>query len=511
MKPDQRIYEAPDGLCLLLVALAMAVPTSVRSQIPDAFNPGAGGNVYGMAVQGDGKVLASGDFLTLGGSTRNGVGRLNADGSLDTIFNPQVGPSADALAVQADGKILAAYSYSRVARFNVDGTRDTTFAQLDVGRGGVNCLAVQPDGKILVGGVFFTLGVSIGRLNADGTRDAAFNAAAYVTPGGLPGAVNSLVQQADGKILVGGWFTVLNGQTRNGLGRLNADGSLDTSFNPDGGGYPLAVQADGKILVGSGRLNADGTRDTTFNPGADGPVNSLAVQADGKILLGGEFTILGGQARNCIGRVNADGTLDTSFNAAADGWVYSLATQVDGKVLVGGMFTSLGGQTRNRIGRLSNTGPATQSLTFDGSTITWLRGGTSPEVWRATFDASTNGTDWISLGDGARIPGGWQLTGVSAPACSALRARGFVTGGWANGSTWFVETTRPAIHVDGFRSGQLGFSIIGSSGQTVVVEGSTNLLDWISLETNTFGSGPWYFSDADSANLPWRFYRARLQ
>ncbi len=118
-----------------------------------------------------------------------------------------------------------------------------------------------------------------------------------------------------------------------------------------------------------------------------------------------------------------------------------LAVQADGKILVGGEFTTLGGQPRNYIGRLNNTAPATQSLTYDGSTLTWLRGGTSPEVWRTTFDASTNsGTDWFGLGAGTRISGGWQLTGVSLPAVWTIRARGFVTGGEFNGSAWFVET-----------------------------------------------------------------------
>ena len=176
-----------------------------------------------------------------------------------------------------------------------------------------------------------------------------------------PGAndsVYSLAVQADGKILVGGYFTTLGGQTRNYLGRLNPDGTLDTGFNPGANSYvySLAVQADGKILVGGvfstlggqtrngiGRLNPDGTLDTAFNPGANGgSVDSLAVQADGKILVGGQFTTLGGQTRNRIGRLNPDGTLDTAFNPGANSSVTSLAVQADGKILVGGAFTTLG-------------------------------------------------------------------------------------------------------------------------------------------------------------------------
>ena len=126
--------------------------------------------------------------------------------------------------------------------------------------------------------------------------------------------VYALAVQADGKILVGGDFTTLGGggtgtTTRNRIGRLNPDGTLDTSFDPGANStvLALAVQADGKILVGGffttlggggtgtttrnniGRLNPDGTLDTSFDPGANGNVNALAVQADGKILVGGQF------------------------------------------------------------------------------------------------------------------------------------------------------------------------------------------------------------------------------
>src|SRR5437899_2480116 len=148
--------------------------------------------------------------------------------------------------------------------------------------------------------------------------------------GGIMPWVYSLAVQADGKIVVGGTFSTLGGQTRKGIGRVNADGTLDTSFNPGLGVLPvtfgyvdsLVVQADGKIVVGGqftmlggqtriniGRLNADGTLDTSFNPGANYVVTSLGVQADGRILVGGQFFTLSGQSRNNIGRLNADGTL----------------------------------------------------------------------------------------------------------------------------------------------------------------------------------------------------------
>ena len=208
----------------------------------------------------------------------------------------------------------------------------------------------------------------------------------------------------------------------------------------DAGQYRVVVSNQYGSLTSAVALLTMSLPDPGFNPGASSDVFSLAVQADGKILVGGNFTTLGGQTRNYIGRLNADGTLDSGFNPGASSSVYSLAVQADGKILVGGSFTTLGGLTRYHIGRLYNTTPATQSLAYDGSTITWLRGGTSPEAWRTTFDLSTDGLTWSNLGAGTRRAGGWQLAVASSPSSGVIRSRGYVTGGFRNGSGWFVES-----------------------------------------------------------------------
>jgi uncharacterized delta-60 repeat protein len=542
LKTHERILHATRWLAMAFSAHALALAALAQSPLPDSFNPGAYGLVDSLAVQADGKILVGGGFTTLGGQSRTNIGRLNADGTLDTSFNPGAdGPYVFSLAVQADGRILVGGFFTtlggqtriHIGRLNADGTLDTSF---NPGAGGVpnpyvNSLAVQADGKILVGGNFSTLGGqsrrNIGRLNADGTVDPTFN----------PGAdrpVISMAVQADGRILMGGLFHMLGGQSRTNIGRLNADGTLDTSFNPGTDGpyvYSLAVQADGRILVGGnfstlggqsrnsiGRLNADGTLDPSFDPGAGGVtypfVYSLALQVDGRILVGGAFTTLGGQSRNTIGRLNADGTLDPSFNPGTDGGVFSLAVQADGRILVGGGLSTLGGQSRTNIGRLYNTGPATQSLTFDGSTLTWTRGGTSPEVWRTTFEYSPDGGgSWTDLGAGIRIPGGWQVTGLALPTNTTFRARGYTVGGYYNASGWFVETIlrQPLAISDLLYSanGEFGFSAGGPSGLTVVIDASTDLRTWTPLRTNTLGAAPLSFSDPQSALFRTRFYRLR--
>ncbi len=516
---------------------------SVNLALPEqGFNPSAG-HVYSLAMQPNGKILVGGDFSSVSGQTRNRLARLNPNGTLDPSFNPGADSAVYSLAVQSDAKVLVGGNFttlngqarSRLARLNEDGVLDSTFnpgANSDV-----TSLAVQGDGKILVGGTFTTLGGSarnrLARLNRNGALDTNFNPSAN-------SEVSALAVQGDGKILAGGIFTTLGGQPRNRIARLNPDGALDLSFNPgtDGPIYSqvlsLAVQADGRILVGGlftgvggqprtniARLNTDGTIDATFNPGAGGPVYSLAVQADGKILAGGLFTSMGGQPRQYIARLNVNGTSDPNFNPGANGFVYSLTLQSDGKVLVGGYFAMLGGLPRNGLARLINTSPAAVSLSYTGDTITWMRGGTAPEVWRTAFEHTTNGSLWTMLGAGVRIPGGWQLSEISPAAGGMIRASGHVSGG-DKSSGWFVETVLdlgalngPVIVVDdgqfGIRANGFGFKVTCNSTASVVVEASTDFMQWTPLSTNSLSSNSTFFIDPNWTQTPRRFYRARLR
>jgi uncharacterized delta-60 repeat protein len=234
---------------------------------------------------------------------------------------------------------------------------------------------------------------------------------------------------------------------------------LDTAFNPGANGvvYTLAVQPDDKILVGGdfttlsgqtrnyiGRLNSDGSLDTAFNPGADDWVVALAVQVDGKILVAGGFNALGGGARSYIGRLGSNGGLDATFNPGADSWISALALQSDGKVVVGGNFTTLDGRSRSYIGRLSSPAAALQTLSVSpgGTTITWMRNGAGPEVALVSFEAwIEGGSGFVFLGLGTRIDGGWQLAGQQLPPQENIWivARGYYSTGMYAGSTSQVQ------------------------------------------------------------------------
>lgn len=438
------------------------------------------------AVQPDGRFLVGGFFSNVSGANLTNLARLNADGSPDLTFNPAPKREVFALALQPDGKILIGGSYLSpkgfLTRLNPDGSSDTNFLPPSVSSA-VYTLAVQPDGKILAGGSFFSVGGTnvtfpFVRLNSDGTRDMSFTP---TSPGSS--TVNCTLIQPDGKILVGGRFSEVGGKSRIDLARLNSDGTLDFGFSAD------------------------------TDPG--GGVDTIALQTDGKILVGGTFATLGGQSRIRIGRVNPDGSIDEAINPGADGEVFSLAQQDDGKILVGGLFSTLGSRPRTGVGRLNNSGPASQKLSFDGLTITWLRGGASPEVWRTTFESSSDGTTWTKLGDGKRIPGGWQLAWQSKGPGMQLRARGFAVGGYGESSAYLLEAILPAPLSISYPQispdAKFGFNASGTVSKTFIIESSYDLLLWTPLQTNVFSTNALFFQEQSSLQSLRRFYRLRQE
>ncbi len=398
------------ALFLLSVAALLAGgAVTVRGQSAlDGFDPNANGVVQVVVVQSDGKILIGGDFTTIGGIVRNRIARLNPDGTLDTNFNPNASGYVNTIAVQADGKVLVGGSFngtnsiggqtrSRIARLDaVTGAADSFDPNASGGffSQAVFSIVIQTDGKILVGGGFSTIGGQtrnrIARLDAVTGLVDSFN------PAPTGGQVAAIALQADGKILVGGILGIIGGQTRTRIARLDPVTGLADSWNPDASGMAaiptvscIAVQADGKILAG-GIFNTIGgqTRNNiarldpvtgladSWDPNANNYVGSIVVQPDGKILAGGGFNVfysantIGGQARNGIARLDAATGLADSFDpnaGSAPGTVNSVAVQADGKILAGGNFTTVapnGGSsvTRTNIARLETDGSLDRTL-----------------------------------------------------------------------------------------------------------------------------------------------------
>lgn len=434
------------GSILIGFLLFLCSPTTLAAnlKVDSSFSPEVltkGLEIRAVAEQSDGKILIGGKFLRVNGTPRNALARLNADGSLDMAFHPIIGntsPTVYSIIVQPDGKILIGGSFGSVngtsrlciARLNADGSLDSTFAPLSLftSAGDIQAMALQPDGKIIVGGLFFySLGGSprqyIARINTDGTLDTTFDVGQ-----GPDSLVNALAIQADGKILAGGYITSFGSVSRNGIARLNTNGSLDASFNPGSGTNSnvetIAIQSDNKILIGGGftsyngtaservaRINTDGSLDASFNNGGtiNDSVRKVVVLESGKILIGGKFQFVGGAQRWRFARLNADGTLDKSFipplqssslgavlvqmngkivlggnfalltrvNADASedtsfaprvewqGGISAIAIQPDGKILIGGGFSRINGVARNNIARLNADG--TLDTTFTAS------------------------------------------------------------------------------------------------------------------------------------------------
>ncbi len=314
-----------------------------------------------------------------------------ASGELDTSFDAKIEADyAEASGVQPDGKVVVGGrnmkiagedEYRSIARFNSDGTLDRAFNPPDGFIGIVGDLAVQPDGKIVLLGDFGEQGVI--RLNGDGTLDRAFRPILFSWQ------YVRIYPQIDGKLYCAGIihtfaFGDFDGQkrvqvkraetpkqgylgssNRDGLPgvnilRLNADGTLDTSFDPGniGAVTSIAIQPDGRPLVaskysdreGKGNYNAEiqrisvkGTADSSFNCKTKGFVSDMAVQADGKVVIVGEFERVNGEEFYCIARLNNDGSVDSGYDPKFEAHSMDRVTlQPDGKALVAGAFRKIG-------------------------------------------------------------------------------------------------------------------------------------------------------------------------
>jgi uncharacterized delta-60 repeat protein len=253
--------------------------------------------------------------------------------------------------------------------FGKGGIFISNFKQSGLGSTFLNAVAIQSDGKILLGGSTPNGGAVV-RLNTNGTLDSTFGVGGIANFGNAGLQAFAIVIQPDGKILAAG-----DGDLTGFVARLNIDGSLDTTFGTAGIATPssvisqpglsdgLALQANGEILLtGSGlmaQLTSAGQLDTTFGAGgfvalASQIVTAIALQSDGKILVTTgagapteifpPFSLAPTPQAGAIARYNANGSLDKTFGASGQAACVAsaaaLAIQSDGKILVAGTITS---------------------------------------------------------------------------------------------------------------------------------------------------------------------------
>ena len=350
---------------------------------------GSTSNFVTLGIQSDGKIIAGGSEF----NDRNGAGvnaaiiyRYNVNGILETKESVAsyegVYDVVSSLLTLLNGKILifVGGSTSKLIRFNADGSGDNSFSsKID---GSVISLAQQNDGKVVLGGYFSTYnGVTkngIVRLNTDGSIDNSFN-----TGSGTNGGINSIAIQSDGKIMIGGRFSTYNGITTNNIVRLNTDGSLDNSFNAgsgtDGNVNSIALQSDGRVIMIGDFSHYNGIASSkivridktgNFNSslsldlGADNGISTAISQSDGKIVISGYFTTYNSQPRNGIARINPDGSIDNSFNPMLNTSVLAAALQADGKILIAKVFDNYSTNYSKNLIRVNSDGTLDNSFQF---------------------------------------------------------------------------------------------------------------------------------------------------
>ena len=314
--------------------------------------------ILSIALQPDGKILVAGYFTQYNDATcSRGLVRLNSDGSIDNTFNTGgAGCSFSAYQVQvlSSGKILLAGDFTtyngadcpdNFIRLNSNGTLDASFNSGGLGTNGYpKMFRVLSDGKILIAGVIYTYNVTscpkgVIRINENGTYDNTFNSGGTGTTGD-----NSLCLDvaSDGKILLGGKFTQYNSvDCSRGLIRLNADGTLDNTFNTGGTGFS-----------------------------ASNYIHSVLIDGDNNILVGGFFNSYNGvPGQFGICRLTPDGLIDNRFNLGGVGFNNNpsvLLHTSNSEIFVVGGFDKYNNIEANRIIKLYN--PVMPKITFNNVT-----------------------------------------------------------------------------------------------------------------------------------------------
>lgn len=406
---DGKVIIAGDFTTVASVSLNGIARLNSNGDLDSSFDPGSGADdlVNGVALQGN-NVIIAGYFTAVNGTNQGYVARLNSTGGLDTSFDSGSGADSPvlSLAVQSDGKVLLGGEFTsingtnrnNIARLNSGGSLDTGFDPSTGVSGAalssVRAIAVQGDDKVIIGGSFTSVDgaahTNIARLNSNGTLDGGFNPSVGVAGAGVLAGVYILTVQSGGKIVVGGDFTAINGNPRTNLARLNANGTLDLSFNPTNG--------------------------------PDFAVNSVLSQANGKIVIGGFFTSVNGTARKYVARLNSDGSLDSSFNPGLgpDDAVYAAALQADGKVLIGGLFTSFDATPRHGLARLHGDAIVSSPLLFNP-----IRTNNTFRLSLLTFSGSTYvlefknvlaDGDWTAILPG--VPGDGTVKALTDPSAT---------------------------------------------------------------------------------------------
>ncbi len=390
-----------------------SLDTNFNNVDDEGFSTGA---VFSSLVKSDGKIVVGGAFKYLKQRRLSRIAQLNSNGSIDVNFNPTIGPSAGLATTTStivnkimphptQGFYVAGQfieyddNFSRnIARLTSDGSYDPSFTTgTDIFNGfddEVLDFVVQADGKVVVVGEFENYNqVATGgiiRLNPNGSIDNTFIVGSGVDTSNNR-RIETIVLQPDGKFLISGFFIEFNGSPLEYFGRLNSNGSIDTTFNTGSGvnnADAIFLLDNGKILLSGvsnyngtsilgklARINSDGSLDNTFNASGilGGEVSTFKQLSNGQYLIGGIFGSIANPQPSLL-RLNSDGSIDNSFNvddimltANSNGVINDIELQADGKIIIGGNFTTIKSRTIRGLARLNGDG--TLDTTFNPEVI----------------------------------------------------------------------------------------------------------------------------------------------
>jgi uncharacterized delta-60 repeat protein len=441
--------------------------------VDEAFNVVPNNSITCLALKSDGSLVVGGNFTVINNVNRTVMALISNTGALlgTGNFLPDPTTSPNTILVDSAGGLFIGGQFSNhhidpvmmvggefttnsdsstpyLARLFIDGKPDTAFNQYPDKK--VHAVLRRKDKSFIIGGEFSTVGGAdtpyIALLDTDkdpnGVPISDLKARKFST---VDGRVLALAMLPDGRILIGGSFNSAGGVGHARLAMLKSDGTLDTSFTADADGDVTSILATPTRIYVAGSFSRVGTvgaknfavvgldgKTVGFPDLAlDGAVSSIGVDGSGNVSLVGTFTKVRGLDRPQIVHLKNDGTVTDRILTSSDGALTALMVQEDGKLVVGGSFSKLDGLDRYMIGRIATVETAAQSLVYDNDakTLTWTRGGGLPQLEYATFDFSTNGSEWYALGSAPALDGKVQLTGMGLPSNVSFvyfRSRGLV-------------------------------------------------------------------------------------